>query len=327
MSVRGVAIVGAGAFGLTHATAIDAHPALELRAVVGSTAESAARLADRFGVRSGRLDDVLADPSIDGVIIATPHATHLDLALRTLNADKHVLVEKPLAVTTAECDALLAAEKTSAGRGMVGHLMRWAPAHQLARQLLDRGTVGDVVAAESRRIIPWNWAERRPWHRSSAQGGGMWMVQGVHVLDQLSWLLDVRPDRIVGLSETRFHPDQDADDYGTALVRFGAVPVSVTIAGIRQGATEIYTQITGTVATMRVSHRGDLFVDTGDGWEQHAGQTADQWDDTLRGELDAFAEMMLGSPAEPDFAYGRHIVAAVEGVRRSQQSGSWEDIG
>ncbi len=327
MSVRGVAIVGAGAFGLTHATAIDAHPALELRAVVGSTTESAARLADRFGVLHGGLDDVLADPSIDGVIIATPHATHLDLARRTLEADKHVLVEKPLAVTTEECDALLAAEKTSAGRGMVGHLMRWAPAHQLARHLLDQEMLGDVVAAESRRIIPWNWADRRPWHRSAAEGGGMWMVQGVHVLDQLCWLLGAWPNRIVGLSETRFHPDQDADDYGTALARFGAVPVSVTIAGIRQGATEIYTQITGTEATMRVSHRGDLFVDSGGGWKQHAGQTADQWERTLRGELDAFADVILGSPPEPDFAYGRHIVAAVEGVRRSQQSGRWEDIG
>jgi phthalate 4,5-cis-dihydrodiol dehydrogenase len=327
MSVSGVAIVGAGAFGLTHATAIDAHPALQLRAVVGSTNESAAGLADRFGVRSGRLDDVLADPSIDGVIIATPHATHLDLARRTLEADKHVLVEKPLALTTAECDVLLAAEKTSGGRGMVGHLMRWAPAHQLARHVLDQGTLGDVIAAESRRILPWNWADRRPWHRSSAQGGGMWMVQGVHVLDQLSWLLQALPDRIVGLAETRFHPDQDADDYGTAFVSFGAVPVSVTLAGIRQGATEIYTQITGTQATMRVSHRGDLVVDTGDGWEQHAGQTEDQWERTLRGELDAFADMITGGPPEPDFTYGRHIVATVEAVRRSQRSGSWEDIG
>lgn len=327
MSVRGVAIVGAGAFGLTHATAIDAHPSLELRAVAGSTPESAAELANRFGAYPGRLDDILADPSIDGVIIATPHATHVDLARRTLAADKYVLVEKPLAITTEECDALIAAEAASAARGMVGHLMRWAPAHQRARQLLDEGTLGDVVAAESRRILPWRFAQRRPWHRSAAEGGGMWMVQGVHVLDQLSWLLDTLPGRTVGLADTRFHPDQDADDYGCALVGFDTIPASVTIAGIRQGATEIYTQITGTQATMRVSHRGDLHLDTGGGWEQRARQTDDQWDRTLQGELDAFTGMLAGSPPEPDFTYGRHLVAAVEAVRRSQRSGSWEHIG
>lgn len=327
MTRRRVAIVGAGAFGLTHARAIASHADLELHGVFSQSVVAARDLATRFDARTySALDEMLEDDLVDGVIIATPHATHADLGVRVLNSGVHVLIEKPLAVTVAECETLIAVEHSSVGRGMVGHLMRWAPAHRRARELVAAGAIGEVRAVDSRRVIPWRFDERRPWHRSAAAGGGMWLVQGVHVIDQLCWLLDGEPERAIGRAKTLFHPQQDADDYGSALIEFGGVAAQITLAGVKAGFDQVYTDLFGTEGMLRVSHRGELHLDRGSGVEDLTEKGVDHWAATLRGELDAFAAMLNGAPAEPDFTYGRRIAATVEAVHRSQSTGSWAQV-
>lgn len=324
-----IVLVGTGAFASVHAAAVVRHPRLELRGVVGSTASAAREFAAAAGVRPySDLDEALADGAVAGVILATPNATHAALAARALEAGLCVLVEKPVGVSAEEVRALARVEQRSTGRAMSGHLMRWAPAHRQARALLEEGIIGDIVAAESRRVLPWGAAQRSAWHLSAEEGGGMWLVQGVHVVDQLVWLVGRSPDRAVGIAATLFHRGQSADDFGAAMLDLGGVHGSITLAGMRQSVVgEVSTDVYGTAGILRVSHRGVLQVDTGDGWvDRLAPSAGDAWEATLAGELDEFARVIDGDQPETDLAYGERIVATVDAVRRSQISGRWEAV-
>jgi predicted dehydrogenase len=322
-----VAIIGTGAFAKTHADALLRHPRLELAGLAGALENSSQALASAYGTRPYRnLAEALEDKSVEGVIVATPHDTHLSIGEAVLAAGKCVLIEKPLAITVAECDLLIEAERRSTGGAMVGHLMGLAPAHVQARKLIEAGAIGDIVTADSRRMLFWNSEARRPWQKSSRDGGGMWLIQGVHVVDQVSYLLNSRAETAYGVSETRFHPEQSADDFGLAHLRMGGIHVSIKIAGTGRREEEVFTQIYGTKGNLRVSHRGELRLDTGNGWEDRLEPDVDQWRTTLDTEMDGFADLMDGRPVQTDLDYGRYIVAVVEAVRRSMETKREEPV-
>ena len=96
--------------------------------------------------------DVLADDTIDGVVIATPVDTHFTLAKAALEAGKHVLVEKPLATTSADCEALIALADERDLRLMVGHVFVYNPAVRRVKELIDSGELGDVYYIYSQRL-------------------------------------------------------------------------------------------------------------------------------------------------------------------------------
>ncbi|ODT78992.1 MAG: hypothetical protein ABS76_21610 [Pelagibacterium sp. SCN 64-44] len=323
----GIVIIGTGAFAHVHADALRRQRRLHLAGFAGNQPLSAAALAQKYAVRAYRdLDEVLADADVGGVIVATPHATHLEIALAALAAGKSVLVEKPLANSVAECDALIRAAQAGAGRAMVGHLMGWSPPHIQARRLLEDGAIGEIVAVDSRRIIDWTFDQRRPWQKSRQAGGGMWMIQGVHVIDQVSYLLGARAGTAFGVAETRFHPEQDADDLGIAHLRFGPVHARLLVAGTRGLAPQVHTEILGTGGQLRVSHRGELLLDQGRGWVDRLEPCPDHWQAMIDGEIAGFAALLDGEPTPVDFHYGRYVVAGVEAVRRSMRSRREETI-
>src|SRR5262249_3293783 len=131
-----VGVIGAGGWGMNHVRALAAVPGAELVAVADAQElRRAAASAGRAGIRTyAAADDLLGDTHVDAVVIATDSPSHARVALAALDAGKHVLVEKPLALTTDDAQAIVArAEKT--GRTlMVGHLLLHHPA---VRRLAD----------------------------------------------------------------------------------------------------------------------------------------------------------------------------------------------
>ncbi|MGP1675417.1 MAG: Gfo/Idh/MocA family protein, partial [Candidatus Limnocylindrales bacterium] len=120
----------------------DAEPARLER--MGRQIPGARRVAD-FGA-------VLADDTIDGVVIATPVNTHFAMAERALRAGKHVLVEKPLATTSAECEVLIALAEERDLRLMVGHVFVYNPAVRRVKEIIDSGELGDIYYIYSQRL-------------------------------------------------------------------------------------------------------------------------------------------------------------------------------
>src|ERR1700754_4583574 len=94
---------------------------------------------------TGELDDLLADPQLDAVVLATPVPTHADLATRVLEAGKHCFVEKPLAQSVAGAERAVAAAEASGRVLMVGHLLEYHPGVQRLKQLAESGELGDRI--------------------------------------------------------------------------------------------------------------------------------------------------------------------------------------
>lgn len=150
----GLAVIGAGYWGPNLVRNAQATPALRLEYVCDLDLARAQRvLGDYSTVRaSASLDDVLADPAVAAVAIATPAGTHLKVALAALEAGKHVLVEKPLAANLAEGTTLVEAAE---GRGLVlmlDHTYCYTPAVTHLRQIVRDGSLGSIQYLDSVRI-------------------------------------------------------------------------------------------------------------------------------------------------------------------------------
>ncbi|MGI8775860.1 MAG: Gfo/Idh/MocA family protein [Acidimicrobiales bacterium] len=150
----GVAVVGAGYWGPNLIRNFQQNPDSDLKWVCDLDADQAVKAVGRYntvGV-TGLLDDVLGDPTVHGVAIATPAGTHYDIAMAALRAGKHVLVEKPLAATVAEATTMV---ELGAERGLVvmcDHTYCYTPAVQTIRELVASGTLGELLYVDSVRI-------------------------------------------------------------------------------------------------------------------------------------------------------------------------------
>jgi len=150
----GLAVVGCGYWGIHHVRVAASRRGARLVAVCDSDEEALGR-ASRLAPAARALrsfDEVLADPSIDAVVLATPAREHGDQAARALAAGRHVLVEKPLALAVAEAERVVAAA-AAAGRVLaVGHLMLYHPAVMRLRDLLSSGELGQLYYLYSTRV-------------------------------------------------------------------------------------------------------------------------------------------------------------------------------
>jgi UDP-N-acetylglucosamine 3-dehydrogenase len=154
-----IGVIGLGWFGEIHCETIVGVPSLELAALCTRTPERLEAMSAKFGVSKTYLDyhDLLADPEIDAVAIATMWDQHAGPALAALAAGKHVFLEKPMASTVPDCEAIIAAAAEAAGILQIGHICRFNPRYRMAKQAIEAGQIGRIVSMSSRRNIPAAW--------------------------------------------------------------------------------------------------------------------------------------------------------------------------
>lgn len=150
----GIAVVGAGYWGPNLVRNLMASADFDLRWLCDTDVEKAHKVVGRFGdVRvAGHLSEVLADPQVQAVAIATPAATHAPLGLQVLAAGRHLLVEKPLASSRADAAALVRAADEGGVTLMCDHTYCYTPAVQYLREIIARGDLGDILFVDSVRI-------------------------------------------------------------------------------------------------------------------------------------------------------------------------------
>jgi predicted dehydrogenase len=191
-----VAIVGGGRMGQAHAAAwADLAPEVEVAAVVDRTPRPPLAAVPRARPTT-ELDEVLRDATIEILSICTPTDTHLDLARRALGAGKHVLLEKPLARTVTDGEALVRLAAEAPGILMVAHVVRFFPGYIAVRELAEGGSLGTLREVHASRISP--TGGRPPWLEDEERSGGVLLDLAVHDLDQL--LLFLGPARRVEVS-------------------------------------------------------------------------------------------------------------------------------
>ncbi len=149
-----IAQIGVGYWGPNLLRNLVANPRCEVRAVVDMSAERRAYVTSLYPAVTTTDDAarVIDDPSIDAVVIATPVATHFDLAMRALANGKHILVEKPLARSVAEVDRIAAAAAAKKLTAMVGHTFLYNSAVRYVKAMIDAGSLGDIRYISSQRL-------------------------------------------------------------------------------------------------------------------------------------------------------------------------------
>lgn len=176
------ALVGYGYAGKTiHAPLIRAAEGLELHTVVSSRPVEVH--ADLPNVRVCDFATALADPDIDLVVIATPNTEHAPQAIAALKAGKHVVIDKPFALSVSEGKAVIEAAATARRQLSVFHCRRWDSDHLTLKALLKDGALGRVTRYISRydRFRP---VIRDRWRERTGPGAGIWFDLGSHLLDQ-----------------------------------------------------------------------------------------------------------------------------------------------
>ena len=207
----GVAVIGYAFMGKAHsqawrnARAFFDTPAYEQRLLVGRDAEQAAAAAERYGWQEYTTNwrDVLTRDDIDVVDICSPGYLHAEMAIAALEAGKHVLVEKPLANTVAEAEAMADAARRAGARGvrsMVGFNYRRVPALALARELIAEGRLGTIRSVRSAYLQDWLADPDAPmtWRldKETAGSGALGDIAS-HLVDQIRFLLQ---DNVTGVS-------------------------------------------------------------------------------------------------------------------------------
>jgi predicted dehydrogenase len=149
-----IGVVGLGYWGPNLARNFDALPDAELRWCCDARPE----LRERYGAQyrstrfTGELEDLLGDPSLDAIVLATPVPTHAELATRVLDAGKHCFVEKPLAQSVADAERAVAAAERAGKVLMVGHLLEYHPAVSKLKEIADGGELGSIHYIYSNRL-------------------------------------------------------------------------------------------------------------------------------------------------------------------------------
>ncbi len=216
------AVIGYGFGGrVFHAPPIAHTEGLHLTAIVSGRKDEIAR--DYPGVTACMsAEDVFADPSISLVAISTPNTSHFDLAARALAAGKHVVVDKPFTVTSAEAREL-ARRAEAAGRILtVFHNFRYYADYLALKQMIAAGTLGDMVYFESRfdRYVP---DVPDAWRERPGPGAGTWWDLGPHLVDQVLQLFGKPQALYADIGVQRSHAG--APDYFNVLMRYGRLRV------------------------------------------------------------------------------------------------------
>jgi predicted dehydrogenase len=184
-----VAVLGAGFMGSAHTAnykALDGR--VRVKSVVSRSLDRAAKLAETLGAEATTdLDAVLRDPEVDVVDVCLPTPAHREAAERALRAGKHVFLEKPIALTLDDADAIVRAAEKSGRLFMVGLVLRFWPEYAELQRRVASGDLGRVSAVSTQRLSPpADWAD---WLADRAQSGGTAVDLLVHDFDQMNWLL------------------------------------------------------------------------------------------------------------------------------------------
>ena len=305
-----VGIIGCGKISqVRHIPEYEANPDARIVGLFDMNEQRARELAAEHGCRAyATLDELLADPEIDAVSVCTSNATHAETTVKALEAGKHVLCEKPMAVTLDECEQMVVCAREHGRKLMIGQNQRLAKAHVRAKELLDAGRIGDVITFRT------TFGHGGPETWSVDPGANSWFFDpkraamgamadlGVHKTDLVQWLIGqtvVATTAKVSTLDKR-GPNGEligVDDNAVCIYEMsggavGTMTASWTYYGPEDNSTVLY----GTRGVMRIydDPAHSIVVDLASGerelYDVEAIQTNDN--QTASGVIDAFVDCL-----------------------------------
>lgn len=266
-------ILGCGVIGPHHAQAIAGlQDDAALVAVADIHMDRAEKVAQQYDVAAyGSLDDLLHHPGLDAVCVCTPSGEHARDAIAALDAGKHVVVEKPVDVTLAAIDQLLAARRSKAQKVAVISQHRFDTSTQIVRDAVEQGRFGrlTVGTAQVRWWRSQSYYDGGAWRGTwKLDGGGALMNQSIHTIDLLQWIMGpvVEVSAYTGLLA---HEQIEVEDTAVAIVRFANGSL-----GMIEGTTAAYPGLTARLEVH--GDRGTAIIDNDELVYYHSAATEEE---------------------------------------------------
>ena len=196
-------------------------PAACLYAVCDINQARAEEVGRRLGAAHVYTDykDMIADPALDAVIIASPDQDHREMVENTLAAGKHILCEKPLALTREDCEAIVKAVKNSDRKFMVGQICRYTPGFKQAKEIIESGAIGELTFVESEYAHDYSHIYAAGSWRSDPARNGV-VGGGCHAVDLLRWIAG-DPEEVMAYGTHKTFADVTPyDDTHIAVLKF-----------------------------------------------------------------------------------------------------------
>lgn len=299
-----VALIGCGRVANVHAKALNELPHTKLEAVVDIKPERAENFGKLYDCQRVLTDYrvALADPEIDAVQICTPHYLHASITIDAVRAGKHVLTEKPMAISVEDADAMIREAREAGVKLGVIFQNRYNDASEAIREAIDEGKLGRLLGA--RMFLTWNRSDdyykgsdwKGTWDK---EGGGVLIDQAIHTMDLMQWFMgDI--DEIEAKYYTRAHDFIQVDDVAEGTLKFanGAVGFIYANCAYPYDAPiflEIYgdkglAQLHGDVATIKIGNKTTTVLQNAEEvvgkryWGfSHERQISDFYEDVLAG--------------------------------------------
>ena len=332
----GIGIIGCGKIAqVRHIPEYAEHKDAKLLGFYDINMERAAALAEKYGGTAyATVEELLADPDIAAVSVCAANFAHAELTIAALNAGKHVLCEKPMAITLAECEAMVEAAKKNNKFLMIGHNQRLAKAHAMARKLIVDGLIGDIVTFRTTfgHGGPETWSVDpglNTWFFDKTRAAmGAMADLGIHKTDLIQFLTGQQVVRTTARVTTLDKKDAagnliSVDDNAICIYEmsggaFGTMTASWTYYGAEDNSTVLY----GTKGIMRIYDDPAISIKVilADGgkisYDVEAIQTNDN--QTKSGVIDLWMESLVEDKA-PEIS-GESALAAMRAVFASIQS-------
>ena len=320
-----LASIGLGWWGGVLVDAVNRSGSGEVVTGFARSADARKAFSEKHGCRTaGSLDELWNDPEVEGVIIATPHSTHLDIISQAASAGKHVFVEKPLTLTVDE--AKKANEATSAANVtlQVGHHRRRLGANRKIREMIDSGELGVLHQLEANLSLPMGFEPKQGWRNDPAEcPAGSMTGLGVHMIDNLQYLAG--PAKKVAAFSKKVLGKTNLDDTTSIIIEYENGPLGYI------GSTFVIPKICDTAAfgtKMRAyseEEGGKLYL--AKVGEEARTEVDVVGGDALADEMDEFCKCIRGEATpETGGPEGLEVVAVLEAVVRSAATGQVVDV-
>jgi phthalate 4,5-cis-dihydrodiol dehydrogenase len=228
----GLGIIGLGRGFVLTLPALTGSPDVQLVGAFDVRAEARSRFASEFNAKDyGSLDELLSDQNVQAVYIATPQELHARQTIAAAEAGKHILVEKPMATSVAECAAMIRAAERAGVVLLVGPSHGFDAQVQRAAELIGAGTFGAIRMVTALNFTDYVYRPRRPEELDPAKGGGVVFSQACHQIDVVRRLVD-RPITEIMAVAGNWDSARQGDGAYTALLKFAnGTAASITYSG------------------------------------------------------------------------------------------------
>lgn len=319
----GIGIVGAGFIAESHALAARAHPGLRVAGVYDRDPGAAAALAARHGARAAAdLDALLTDPAVDIVVLGTPNDTHAALALQIAAAGRHLLLEKPLALSVADAVAVVAAFADRGLTLLVGHTHRHSDYARTVSAALESGVIGTPRSMRIAITAGWIWGNWGAWVLDPDRSGGHAFHNGVHLYDLACWWMGGPVERVFTMGQKITSAALGIDDALVATLEFadGVSAVCEISRGERPQTTNLFEIVAhGTTGTLVRRWNSDGTVQLAD---EFCGPLPAAGSSPFTRQLAVLHDAIrFGTPVFPGNDHAVHAIAVAEAVEESGRTG------